>query len=123
MPFPDNDELMVMKKIADGERPSWPPKATRLGLSDELWAVIQSSLVSEVERRPSVFVFVDLLERVNPYIPMLEELTEFDASSESHPRKLRDMLKYRDNTLLGMREKETLVVIEVFDRVGEFLSD
>jgi len=100
-----------------GERPLRPPKTTRLGLSDELWAVIQSSLVSEVEERPTVSVFVDLLETANPDIALLEELTEFDATSEEHVRNLRYMLGYGDNTLLGMRAKEVLVVIEIFDRV------
>jgi hypothetical protein len=123
VPFPDSDELMVMKKITDGERPLRPPKATRLGLSDELWVAIQSSLVSKAERRPSVSVFVDLLERANPDITVLRELTEFDASSEGHTQKLRHMLRYGDNTLLGMREKETLVVIEVFDRVRMFFTE
>ena len=62
--------------------------------------------------------FVDFLKKATPDIAMLEELAEFDANSEEHIGKLHRMFEYRDNTLLGMRENETLVVIEVFDRVS-----
>ena len=107
-----------MKKIIDGERPLRPTKGKKLGLSDELWEIIQSSLAHRVEERPSVPKFVDFLKKATPDIAMLEELAEFDANSEEHIGKLYRMFEYRDNTLLGMRENETLVVIEVFDRVS-----
>ena len=112
---------MVIKKILDGERPPRPPKGKKLGLSDKLWEVVQTSLVEKVEERPSVSAFVDLLEEATPDIAALEGLTEFNADSEEHVQGLRYMLGYGDNTLLGMREEETLVVIEVFDRV-DFLA-
>jgi len=65
VPFPDDNHVIAMRKIVGGERPS-RPSATELGLSDELWAVIQASLASEVEKRPIVSVFDDLLGRVGP---------------------------------------------------------
>ena len=107
-----------MKWIMDGERPMRPQKGKKLGLSDELWEVVQASLAQEPEERPSVAVFVDSLEEATPDTAVLEELAEFDANSEEHIQELRHMLGYGDNTLLGMREEETLVVIEVFDRVN-----
>ena len=107
-----------MKKIMAGERPSRPPEGKELGLSDELWELIRSSLAHEADRRPSVSRFVDFLEEATPDITMLKELTEFDADSEEHLQKLRHMFECGDNTLLGMREDETLTVIEVFDRVS-----
>jgi hypothetical protein len=109
---------MVMKKITDGERPKRPQKSAGLGLSDELWAVVDSSLAREAGNRPPITAFVDLLERANPDISVLEKLTNFDASSDEDITKLRHIFGYRDNTLLGMREDETLVLIEVFDRVS-----
>ena len=112
--------MSVMKKTMDGERPSRPQKTTRLGLSDELWAVVQSSLAFKAEDRPPVSAFVDLLERAIPDMVMLEELTQFDANSDQHVEDLRYVFGYGDNTLLGMRESETLVLIEVFDRVSPF---
>ena len=107
-----------MKKIIDGERPPRPANGKKLGLSDELWEIIQSSLVHAVEKRPSVSTFIDFLEKATPDISTLEELAEFDENSEDHIGKLHRLFQYRDNTLLGMRENETLVVIEVFDRVS-----
>jgi len=107
-----------MEKIKEGERPSRPPEAAGLGLSDELWAAIQSSLVCEVEKRPPASAYVKRLEAANPNIAVLKELTKFDANSEVNIQKLRHMFRHGDNTLLGMREEESLVVIEVFDRVN-----
>ena len=117
VPFPENKEFVVTRKIAEGERPPRPPKTTKLGLSDELWAVIQSSWAHEAGDRPPLSTLVDLLERDNPEVALLEELKEFDANSEDDVTKLRYMFDYADNALLGMREEESLVLIEVFDRV------
>ena len=112
---------MVMRRIVKGVRPSRPQKGKKLGLSDELWKLIQSSLVHEAERRPPVSTFVDYLEKATPEIAVLKELVEFDASSEEHIQKLRHMFEYENNTLLGMREEETLAVIEVFDQASLFV--
>ena len=107
-----------MKKIADGERPSRPPETMKLGLSDELWAVIGSLWAHEAGDRPPLSTFVDLLERANPDIALLEELMEFDGSSEEHIKNLYLVFEYEENTLLGMREYESLVLMGVFNRVG-----
>ena len=107
-----------MKKIIDGDRPLRPPKGKELGLSDDLWKIIQSSLAHKADERPQISTFVDFLENATPDITMLYELAEFDPDSEEHVRKLRYMFEYGHNTLLGLRENETLAVIEVFDRVS-----
>ena len=122
VPFSENKVFLVTKKIADGERPPRPSKTTRLGLSDELWASIESLWAHEVADRPPASTFVDLLERVNPDIDSLEELTSFDPDSEEHLTKLQSIIKYRDNTLFGMREDESLVLIKLFDRVRSSIS-
>ena len=109
---------MVMTRILNGNRPPRPPKGNELGLSDKLWGIIQSSLAHEVEKRPSLSTFVYFLERAIPDIVVLDELTRFDANSEGHVKKLRHVFEYGDNTLLGMREKETLTIVEIFDRVS-----
>lgn len=119
VPFPENKSMaVVMKRIINGERPQRPRQGETLGLSDELWEVIRSSLACELERRPSASTFVGSLEKATPDIAVLKELTKFDANSEGHIQKLRHMFELGDNTLLGMREKETLTVIEVFDQVS-----
>ena len=109
---------MVVERIVNGERPSRPPMGEILGLSDDLWEIVQSSLVSEVEERPLASTFVDFLEKATPDITVLKQLTKFDANSKEHVQSLRHIFGYGDNTLLGMRKEETLVVAEVLDRVN-----
>jgi hypothetical protein len=111
---------MVTKSITDGERPPRPSKGKKLGLSNELWELVQSSWVHEAKKRPQVDAFVEFLEQAIPSLAMLEELAEFDANSEDDVRNLRHMFSYGDSTLFGMRENETLAVVEVFDRVSFF---
>ena len=119
VPFPECQvSEAVMKRTIDGELPPRPPKGKELGFSDGLWELIQSSLAHEADRRPLVSTFVDFLEKATPNIAVLEDLAGFNANSKEHIQKLHRMFEYGDNTLLGMREKETLAVMEVFDRVS-----
>ena len=118
VPFPDDSPLMVMKKVMDGERPPQPRIMSGFGLSKELWAAVQSSWAPEVANRHSVSAFVSLLERATPDICSLRALTKFDANSGDHNKKLRNLLGCGDNALLGMREEDSLILIEVFDQVG-----
>jgi len=80
--------------------------------------MIRSSLAHEADERPSVSTFVDFLEKAAPGIAALKALVGFDANSEEYIQMLRHMFGYADNTLLGMGEEETLVLIEVFDQVS-----
>ena len=122
VPFPKDKSLaIVMKRIIDDERPPRPRRGRKLGLSDEFWGIIQSSLVQEVTERPSVSVFVDFLGRATPDIAVLKELARFDPNSEEHSKKLHHMFECGNNTLFGMREEETLIAIEVFDQVNLIL--
>ena len=57
-----------------------------------------------------------------PYIAVLKELIELDTNSESDIQKLHDIFEYGDNQFFEMREDETLVAAEVFDRVGFFVQ-
>ncbi|KAF9780742.1 hypothetical protein BJ322DRAFT_279145 [Thelephora terrestris] len=117
VPFPDDSPLMAMKKIVEGEQPLQPPKRQRLGLSYELWALIQSSWSPEVDDRPSVSTFVSFLEGANPDIALLGELMGLDVESEEHISKLERLFRHGEESLAGMREDESLILIEVFDRV------
>lgn len=88
-----------------------------LGLSDELLELVWSSLAHEAGERPSAPAFVDLLEEATPDITMLEDLVKFNANSEDDVQKLHHIFERGDNSHFGMREEETLVIIEVFDQV------
>ena len=119
VPFSENSASpIVIKRIIEGDRPSRPSRGRKLGLSDELWELVQSSWVPEAEERTSVSAFVDLLRKATPNVTVLKALTKFDATSEEDIQKLCHVFDYEDNTLLGMREEDTLVLIEVFDRVS-----
>lgn len=115
MPFPEIRELGAIREIMDGKRPPRPPNAANLGLSDELWAVIQCLWAHEAGDRPPVSTFADLLGRATPDA-LLEGLMEFDVNSEQHITRLQSLMDYGDNLLFGMGE--SLVLIDVFDRVG-----
>jgi hypothetical protein len=53
VPFPEfKASAMVTRNIIDGERPQRPPKGKKLGLSDELWEIIQFLLARETKKRP-----------------------------------------------------------------------
>ena len=97
-----------MTKATGGEQLSRPQKATRLGLSDEIWVVVQSLSAFEAEDRSPAFV--DLLERAIAVMASLEEFTRFTRTPTN--RLLRCM--YGDNTLLGMREGWTIVLAAGF---------
>ena len=71
-----------------------------------------------MEKRPPISVFIDLLEKATPDIAVLKKLMEFDTSSKEDIQELYHMFEYGDNSLLGMREEETLVLIEVFDQAS-----
>ena len=119
VPFTEDEaSAVVMKKITGGERPPRPPNGKGLGLSDEFWEIIQSSLTHETKERPPVETFVTFLEKATPDMAVLKELIEFDANSEGDIQKLRKIFQNENNTLFGMRKDETLVAIEVFDRVS-----
>jgi hypothetical protein len=123
VPSPENERsYAVTRKTLDGERLPRPNNSTVLGLSDELWALIQASWSHEADDQPLLSTFIELLERANPDIAMLKKLTRFDERSDKHINKLRTMFEYGDNTLLGMRKNESLILIEVFDRVSTYSS-
>ena len=107
-----------MKNITEGRRPSRPPGGKKLGLSDELWEIIRSSLAQEAKERPPISTFVNFLEKANPSVALFEALAQFNAYSERDIQRLRRIFEYGNNTLLGMREDETLAVIDVFDQVS-----
>ena len=113
-----SNSSQVALSIINGKRPPRPREGKELGLSDGLWEFIQLLLAHEAEERPSVSTFADFLEKTIRDFAVLTELTELDANSEEDIQKLRRLFGYGDDTFLGMRESETLVVVEVFDRVS-----
>lgn len=101
-----------------GKQLQRPLIGEEFGLSDELWELVQSSLAHEMKERPSVLAFVEFLEEATPNTAVLKKLAKFDVNSEDNIQKLRHIFEYKDNTLFGMREEETLALIEVFDGVN-----
>lgn len=53
---------LAMVKAISGERPT-RPDAAKLGLTDDLWDLIQSAWVEDVQKRPPVETIVDFLTR------------------------------------------------------------
>lgn len=47
-----------------GERPLRPPEATKLGLTDDLWELIQSAWAEDATKRPSVPTIIDFFQEM-----------------------------------------------------------
>ncbi|KAF9651283.1 kinase-like protein [Thelephora ganbajun] len=54
----------VMLKVINGERPARPTEAAKLGLTDDLWDLIQSAWAQDAQHRPPVETIIDFLLRV-----------------------------------------------------------
>ena len=54
-----------MFKVTEGGRPLRPTEATNLGLTDDLWKLIQSAWAQEVELRPPVETIISSLLRAS----------------------------------------------------------
>ena len=51
----------VMYKVRNGERPPRPAEATKFGLTDDLWDLVQSAWAQEPEHRPPVESIIGFL--------------------------------------------------------------
>lgn len=65
--------------------------------------------------------FTGFLEKATRYMAILKKLTKFDANSEGDIWELHNLFEHGNNALFGMGDDETLVAIEVFDRVGSLV--
>jgi len=63
VPFNSFRDSTVMVKIIRGERPTRPKDTTKLGLTDDLWELIQSAWAQDAEHRPPVEKIIDFLLR------------------------------------------------------------
>ena len=52
-----------MVKVTSGERPARPADATKLGLTDGLWDLIQFAWAEDTQERPPVEMIIDFLLR------------------------------------------------------------
>ena len=51
----------VVLKVISGERPTRPANTAELGLTDELWDLIQSAWAQDVQKRPPVEAIIGFL--------------------------------------------------------------
>jgi len=65
-PFDGVSDEEVVERIRSGERPSRPPGAEELGLSDTLWETIQQCWDGSPELRPRMADVVNYMRKIRP---------------------------------------------------------
>lgn len=65
IPFqPYRRDFAVINGIMSGERPARPSEATKLGLTDDLWELIQFAWAEDPTERPSIPTIINFLQEI-----------------------------------------------------------
>lgn len=62
IPFNGMSEIQTLLAVINGKRPPRPEHTDRLGLTDELWGIMQLCWASDPNLRPELFVVKDALQ-------------------------------------------------------------
>ena len=62
-PFPNYSELVVIRKVVDGERPGRPQGAEAVWFTDDLWVMLEKCWSSQPDVRPTVEAVLERLEQ------------------------------------------------------------
>ena len=77
-------EVIVIRKVLEGEHPSMPEGAERAWFTDDLWRTLNLCWATRPENRPSIEAVFERLERVSrtwkPPSPQANENAEKDDS-------------------------------------------
>ena len=128
MPFRElpNDASVIFKVMSRG-RPQRPIELLDIGLSDEVWTLVESSWHHERETRPSISFLLNRLRAATPGISVLEGLEDFDPNSQASIDVLRSILESSVDKIKAadMTHENHVTLIDILDRVSEdsfFLS-
>jgi len=79
-PFAPLMDLVVMRKVLDGEHPARPEGAKGVWFTDDLWGMMELCWATQPEDRPNVAAVLECLEQVSrdwePPSPQAEENVE-----------------------------------------------
>jgi hypothetical protein len=82
----------VILKVINGERPSRPEGSLELGLTDDIWELVQKCWRHDRETRPQISFVLNRLRACAPRIPRHERLSDFDPNSQESIDIVRSIL-------------------------------
>jgi len=86
-PFPNDNNLIVMRKIIEGERPGRPRGKEGVWFTDDLWEMLEQCWSPQPESRPAINAILQCLRRGStawqPLPPDLYDC-ESDSDDQSH---------------------------------------
>ena len=82
VPFAQFKEVIVMRKVIDGERPERPEGAEGVWFTDGLWETLTQCWATQPGSRPGITAVLERLDQIsNGWIPLsMDENTEADES-------------------------------------------
>jgi hypothetical protein len=109
-----------MLKVMSGERPKRPNELRKIGLSDEVWRLVELSWQHEREKRPSISFVLSRLRGATPGISILEKLEDFDPNSEESIDVLWSVLESPTSKIIAadMTRENYVALIEILYRVS-----
>ena len=64
-PFASDRDIVVMRKVIDGERPGRPEGPEGAWFTDDLWRMLELCRATRSDGRPSIEIVLECLERVS----------------------------------------------------------
>ena len=111
-PFADDHVIDVQRKVMDGEHPERPNEAC---FTDDLWGTLEQCWSPQPERRPTVAVVLECLERV----PLATTLIARSFSQGELQSLLQTVFGNEESTLLIQRLQggDTQGLVDILDKV------
>jgi len=87
-PFPGYIDLVVTRKVTEGERPGKPQGAKEMWFTDDLWRMLNQCWSPQPKDRPIIEVVFECLERVSTVWQPLPTGADEDVQSDSDDESL-----------------------------------
>jgi hypothetical protein len=106
-----------------GGRPARPIHAVGLGLTDDVWQLIEECWQQDRGKRPSTSLILDHLQSLQR-TSLLERLEDFDPVSKSSKELIRSILssKMDMNALLTFGDQDAQAFVDGLDQVSSKVS-
>jgi hypothetical protein len=102
------------------ERPQREEELLKVGLSDEVWTLVQLCWHHERDMRPKISFVLNRLRAATPSISILEGLEGFDSASEASIDVLRSALESSVDKVSSadLTHENHVTLIDILDRVS-----
>lgn len=115
-----NDSMVVLR-VMKGKRPDRPENASSLGLTSDIWELMQMCWQQYYDDRPNISSVLEYLQRPAPGLSRRERLglADFDPADESSIDKIRSVLDTQTDMdiLLDCHDLDAIMFIDMLDHV------